>query len=89
MAKVKCSKLNKELDGLDRPPFSGELGQLIWNNVSKEAWNEWLNVQLMIINEYKLDLAEEKDRSLLESQMKVFLGLSEDDGMQLLTLSNT
>ena len=38
---VYCVKLTKELEGLDFPPLPGELGKKIWENVSKEAWNDW------------------------------------------------
>ena len=51
---VKCVKLNKELPGLDEPPWAGELGQRIYDNVSQEAWNQWLNFLRMLINEYRL-----------------------------------
>ena len=50
---VHCSKLNKDAEGLDTPPYPGELGQKIFENVSKEAWQLWLKQQTMLINEYR------------------------------------
>ncbi|MBE5692567.1 MAG: hypothetical protein EGQ34_06685, partial [Sutterella sp.] len=45
-----------EAEGLDYPPFPGELGKRIWLNVSKEAWGEWTRLQTMMVNEYQLNL---------------------------------
>ena len=51
MKTVNCIKLNKELEALDRAPYPGELGKKILESVSKEAWQEWLDYQTMLINE--------------------------------------
>ncbi|WP_456377002.1 oxidative damage protection protein [Thiolapillus sp.] len=72
---VKCIKLGKEALGLDRPPYPGELGQRIFENVSKEAWQEWLKHQTMLINEHRLSPVNPKDRKFLEEEMeKYFFG---------------
>jgi len=70
---VKCSKLNEELDGLDFPPFPGELGQKIYENVSKEAWKQWLNQQTILINEYRLSSLDKKAQNFLKEEMQKFL----------------
>ena len=69
---VKCIKLNKEADGLDFPPIPGELGKKIWENVSKEAWNQWIQHQTMLVNEYRLNLSDMKARNYLMDQMKSY-----------------
>ncbi len=72
---VYCIKLNREADGLDRMPYPGELGQRIFDNVSKQAWQEWLKQQTMLINEYRLSPVDPKSRKFLEEQMdKYFFG---------------
>lgn len=53
---VKCIKLGRELSAMDRPPFKGEFGQRLFENVSKEAWRQWLEHSKMLINEYRLDM---------------------------------
>jgi Fe-S cluster biosynthesis and repair protein YggX len=53
---IKCVKLGRELPGLDKPPFKGDLGQRLYDNVSKEAWRMWLEHSKMLINEYRLDM---------------------------------
>ena len=53
---VQCAKLGREAEGLDCPPLKGELGQRVFDNVSKEAWRMWLEHSKMLINEYRLDL---------------------------------
>lgn len=67
--KVNCVKLGKEADGLDFPPYPGELGKKIWENVSKEAWQMWLDHQTMIINEYQLNPLDPEARKFIEKEM--------------------
>ena len=77
MNKVNCIKLNKELEGLDRAPYPGELGKRILESVSKEAWQQWLDYQTMLINENNLNLFEESSQSYLKQQMEIYF-FSED-----------
>ena len=67
---VQCIKLGKEAEGLDRVPYPGELGQRIFNNVSKQAWAEWLSHQTMLVNENRLNLADARARQYLARQME-------------------
>jgi Fe-S cluster biosynthesis and repair protein YggX len=69
---VNCVKLKKEAEGLDRAPYPGELGQRVFDNVSKEAWQQWLGHQTMLINEYRLSPLDPKSRTFLEEQMEKF-----------------
>lgn len=72
---VHCIKLNKEAEGLDFPPYPGELGKKIHANVSKEAWAGWIKLQTMLVNEYRLNLADASARKYLATQMeKHFFG---------------
>ena len=72
---VKCVKLGREAEGLDRPTYPGALGKRIFENVSKEAWAAWLRHQTMLVNENRLNLADPRARKYLEEQMeKHFLG---------------
>lgn len=70
---VKCAKLGRELPGLDRPPVPGELGQRIFENISKEAWELWKRQQLLLINHYGLALADPEAQKFLREQMEDFL----------------
>ncbi|MBT8098437.1 MAG: oxidative damage protection protein [Gammaproteobacteria bacterium] len=72
---VNCVILGKEAEGLDWVPYPGELGQRIYDNVSKEAWQRWLAHQTMLINEYRLTPIEPDARAFLEKEMdKFFFG---------------
>jgi Fe-S cluster biosynthesis and repair protein YggX len=76
---VKCIKLGREAEGLDLPPYPGELGKRIWENVSKEAWQGWIRHQTMLINENRLNLADPRARKYLGEQMeKYFFGSGAD-----------
>ncbi len=70
--RVQCVLLKREADGLDYLPYPGELGQRIYQNVSKEAWAQWLAHQTMLINENRLTPIEPKARALLAREMEKF-----------------
>lgn len=69
---VQCILLGREAEGLARVPYPGELGQRIYDNVSKEAWQKWLGHQTMLINEYRLVTFEPKARTFLVGEMEKF-----------------
>lgn len=70
---VQCAKLGKEAEGLTFAPYPGELGQRIFDSISQEAWQLWLNHQTMLINERQLSLIDPEARSYLEGEMDKFL----------------
>lgn len=70
---VFCQKLQKEAVGLDFQLYPGEIGERIFNNISKEAWQQWQHKQTMLINEKKLNMMNVEHRALLEEQMVGFL----------------
>lgn len=67
---IHCIKLGQEAEGLDFAPYPGELGQRIFNNVSKQAWADWLRHQTMLVNENRLNLADARARQYLVRQME-------------------
>ena len=76
---VNCIKLGREAEGLDFSPYPGEIGRKIFENVSKEAWKQWLEQQKMLVNENRLNLADKKARDYLVEQMnKHFFGSGAD-----------
>ena len=70
---VQCVKLKKEAEGLERPPYPGEMGQKIFDSVSKEAWDLWVKQQTILMNENRLTPIDPKHRKFLEEQMEQFL----------------
>ncbi len=70
---IKCVMLGKDAEGLDYAPYPGDLGQRIYDNVSKQAWQRWLAHQTMLINEYRLTPMEPEARKYLETEMEKFL----------------
>ena len=72
---VKCIKLGIEAEGLDLPPYPGPLGKRLWEEVSKQAWADWMKQQTMLVNENRLNLADARARQYLARQMeKHFFG---------------
>ena len=70
---VQCSKLGREAEGLDFPPWPGDLGKRIYESISKEAWQLWIQHQTMIINEYRLNAMDPKAREMIAAEMEKFL----------------
>ena len=69
---VHCVLLGHEAEGLDIPTYPGELGQRIFDQVSKQAWQKWLAHQTMLINENRLSPVDPAARSFLEGEMEKF-----------------
>ncbi len=69
---VNCVILGEEAEGLDYAPYPGELGQRVYDSVSKQAWQRWLGHQTMLINEYRLTPIEPEARKFLETEMEKF-----------------
>ena len=73
MVKVFCKKYNEELDALMLPPIPGPKGEYIKDNFSQKAWNEWVALQTMLINEKRLDLSVKENRVWLNNQIDLLL----------------
>lgn len=69
---VNCIKLGREAEGLDFPPYPGEMGKRIYEQVSKQAWQGWLQHQTMLVNENRLSLADPRARKYLAAQMEAY-----------------
>jgi Fe-S cluster biosynthesis and repair protein YggX len=69
---VQCIKLGKEAEGLEKPPIKGELGQRIYEQVSKEAWKQWIAHSTMLINEYRLELGTPEANRIWLAELEKF-----------------
>ena len=69
---VMCTKLKRELPGLEYAPIKGEFGERIFREISQEAWQLWLKHSTMVINEYRLNPAEDDAQKVLLEQMEKF-----------------
>jgi Fe-S cluster biosynthesis and repair protein YggX len=70
---VNCVVLKREAEGLDAPPHPGSLGERIFENVSREGWQKWLERLTMIINENGLNTADTASIEVIEKHMVGFL----------------
>lgn len=73
MRTVHCVKLDKQAEGLDSPPWPGELGDRIYNTISREAWQQWLGQQTILINEQNLSPINPEHKALLKAEMEKWL----------------
>ena len=72
---VKCAKLGQELPGIVYKPFNNDLGQRIYDNVSQQAWMQWIEFSKKIVNEYRLDLTSTQgEQIMLEQAERFFFG---------------
>src|SRR5689334_18784516 len=69
---VRCVKYGREMEGLDEPPFDNELGQKIYENVSKQAWADWGEHQKMLMNEYRLQPWKREAQEFLAQQLQAY-----------------
>jgi len=73
--KVHCQLLDQELDALTFQTYPGELGKRIFENISQQAWQQWMTLQTMLINEHRLSPINPEHRAYLETEMeKYFFG---------------
>jgi Fe-S cluster biosynthesis and repair protein YggX len=79
---VQCVKLGKELPGLARPPYRNELGQRIFEHVSKEAWQLWLADSVKFVNTYRVDLASPEGQKFMFKQCAVYFGFEQGEVAQ-------
>jgi Fe-S cluster biosynthesis and repair protein YggX len=70
---VFCQKLKREAPGLDYPPYPGPLGQRIYENISQEAWQQWLSHLAILINDHRLNTADPDGIAFIEQHMLGFL----------------
>jgi Fe-S cluster biosynthesis and repair protein YggX len=76
---VNCVKLGKELPGLARPPYRNELGQRVFENVSAEAWQQWLADSVKFVNTYRVDLASPEGQKFMFKQCAVYFGFEKGE----------
>jgi Fe-S cluster biosynthesis and repair protein YggX len=69
---VKCVKLGHEAEGLGEPPFDSPLGQKIYENVSKQAWDQWQEHMKMLLNEYRLQPWKKEHQDFIVQQMEAY-----------------
>jgi Fe-S cluster biosynthesis and repair protein YggX len=79
---VQCVKLGKELPGLARPPYRNELGQRLFENVSAEAWQQWLADSVKFVNTYRVDLASPEGQKFMFKQCAIYFGFEQGEVAQ-------
>jgi Fe-S cluster biosynthesis and repair protein YggX len=73
-----CTRTGKPGHKLVRPPFKGPIGQWIFDNISKETFDEWIRQGTKVINELRLDLSREQDSQTYDKHMRDYLGIDDE-----------
>jgi Fe-S cluster biosynthesis and repair protein YggX len=79
---VHCRLLKKDLPGLDRQPYRNDLGKRIFEEVSKDAWQQWLKDSVKFINTYRVDLAAPEGQKFMLKQCAIYFGYEEGEMAQ-------
>ncbi|HTB72335.1 MAG TPA: oxidative damage protection protein [Polyangiaceae bacterium] len=79
---VHCRLLKKDLPGLDRAPFRNDLGQRIFEEVSKDGWQMWLKDSVKFINTYRVDLASSEGQKFMAKQCAIYFGYEQGEAAQ-------
>jgi Fe-S cluster biosynthesis and repair protein YggX len=79
---VHCRLLKQDLPGLDRPPYRNELGQRLYDEVSKEGWQQWLKDSVKFINTYRVDLASPEGQKFMLKQCAIYFGYEGGEAAQ-------
>ena len=74
---VKCRKLGLELPGLARPPYRNELGKRIYEEISKQAWDQWVKESVRYVNTYRVDLTTPEGQKFMFDQAEVYFGFKD------------
>jgi Fe-S cluster biosynthesis and repair protein YggX len=80
MADVKCQRCGETKPGLARPPYPDALGRQIAEKICADCWEEAKRIQVMVINENRLDLSDPRAQEILERATRDFLGFAENGG---------
>ena len=78
MSQVSCSRCGSSAEGLDSAPLPGEVGTRVFDGSCRSCWKEWLEAQVILINERKLSPAKPEDYRTLVGEMTTFLSLGQD-----------
>lgn len=82
MAEVTCVRCGETREGLDRAPYADELGEKIKEQACVACWDECRNVQVMMINEYRLDLSDPRAQEMIEKATRDFFGFEKDESSE-------
>ncbi len=76
---VHCKKLNEKLPGLKRPPYRNEFGQKVYEEISQQAWDQWLKDSVKLINTYRVDLAAAAGQRFMMDQCAIYFGYKDGE----------
>ena len=80
---VTCSRCGETKTKMDAPPVPGKTGQEIHDRVCAECWGEWQAMEVMVINELRLNFMDPKSQEVLDEHMRKFFfldgGRGDDD----------
>ncbi len=75
MVEIRCSRCGKSRSAVEDVPYAGQLGAEIRRKVCKACWNEWLETEVIVINELRLDFMNPRSQEVLVQHLREFLCL--------------
>lgn len=70
---VRCARTGRIGDAMTMNPFGDAVGDWIMDNISKQSWDEWMEMSIKVINELRLDLGDPMGQQAYDEHMRDFL----------------
>lgn len=75
-----CKRCGRNTERLDAAPVPGPVGQEVREHICPTCWAEWQQMEVMVINELRLNFMDPGAQEILDHHMREFLGLAPGAG---------
>lgn len=72
---ITCTRCRREASRLESPPMPGPNGVEIQEKICADCWTEWQGMEVMVINELRLNFMDPAAQQVLDQHMREFLAL--------------
>ena len=72
---VRCVRTGRVGQRMRFQPFEDAIGAFIFERVSQESWEAWMEMSVKVINELRLDLADPSGQQTYDQHMRDYLNL--------------
>lgn len=78
---VDCTRCGRTAPAITKPTLlPADLARQVEGNVCADCWAEWQRMEVMVINELRLNFMDPKAQDILNEQMREFFGLGAAEG---------
>ncbi len=78
MPVIHCSRCRLDKEAVKNTAFyTGEVRDALKAHACEDCWKEWIKMQIMLINEYRLNLMDPRTDEFLSRQLLAFFNLDD------------